>query len=43
MDMKRKKKLTARQRKLAAMYGDKNKITRRDRDWETTFYCSLYA
>lgn len=30
MDMKRKKKLTARQRKLAAMYGDKNKITRGD-------------
>ena len=28
--MKRKKKLTARQRKLAAMYGDKNKITRGD-------------
>ena len=26
MDMKRKKKLTARQRKLAAMYGDKNKL-----------------
>ena len=30
MDMKKKKKLTARQRKLAAMYGDKNKITRGD-------------
>ena len=28
--MKRKKKLTARQGKLAAMYGDKNKITRGD-------------
>ena len=28
--MKRKKKLTARQRKLAAMYGDNNKITRGD-------------